>query len=78
MAVKKPARPKGRPKTSTGRESRETLAVYKGGREYADWLRQASAESRMPVTTMLDVALAQWAKANGIASPPSRLGGDVE
>lgn len=78
MAAKKSGQVTGRPKTATGREGRVTLAAFKGSEAYAEWLRKASMKSRLPVTTMIDVALAQWAATNGIDPPPSRLGGDPE
>lgn len=74
MAKKKAApAASGRPKT--GRNDRKTIVVLKGSGEYAAWLQGASDRTRLPVSVIIDVAIAGWAKGAGLDEPPLRLGG---
>lgn len=64
----------GRPKTTTGRDGRLTIAVYKGSSEYADWLRTVAKKDRIGLTDVIDQAIAEWAAKRNYSEPPARLG----
>jgi hypothetical protein len=54
-------------------EARRTIAVLKGSAEYQLWVNQLSRTTRIPPTTLLDIALSEWAQLHGHEPPPRRL-----
>jgi hypothetical protein len=42
-------------------------------REYSDWLDRLAAQERMSVSTLIDRALADYAKQSGFEAPPARV-----
>jgi hypothetical protein len=48
------------------------VIALKGSPEFRDWLTAASKKTRIPAASIVEVALANWAAANGIAEPPER------
>jgi hypothetical protein len=64
MAKKKTAPPKGLP------ENRTVIVHLKGSPEYAEWLESIHRKTHIPRTTIMRLALAEWAKANGHPAPP--------
>lgn len=68
------AKPKGRPKASGAKPDiktaelspvRLTIINLKGSREQAAWLDDVNRRTYIPKTTIVRLALAQWAEKNG-------------
>jgi hypothetical protein len=57
----------------SGHEATHTIAVLKGSAEYQLWVKRLSRNTRMPPTTLLDIALSEWAQLHGHEPPPRRL-----
>lgn len=53
-------------------EQRALLVVLKGSSAYRDWLNGFAKASRMPLSVLIDVALAKMAKDEGYEAPPER------
>ena len=49
-----------------------SIVVLKGSREYRDWLSSFSDFSRMPISVLIDRALAKLAKEEGFPDPPPK------
>ena len=65
MAKKKAPTAKAEPA-----EARAVIVHLKGTQAYAEWLEQAHAKTHFPKATIMRLALADWAKKNGISPPP--------
>jgi hypothetical protein len=68
MARKKEA-PAPPPKASRGFVS---IINLKGSAAYRDWLSGLSKKTHIPAAMIVRLALADWAKQNGHASPPEK------
>jgi hypothetical protein len=53
-------------------DRRVMVIALKGTPEFRDWLSAASKKTRIPASNIVEVALANWAVANGVPEPPSR------
>ena len=54
-------------------EGRRTIVVLKGSAEYQRCVNQLSRNTRIPLTTLLDIALSEWAQLHGHEPPPRQL-----
>jgi hypothetical protein len=59
-------------KVTPSRGDRKSIMTLKGSVAWADWLNRFSEFSRMPVTTLIDVSLADRAQQQGFEAPPKR------
>ena len=48
---------------------KSTIAVLKGGPDYAIWFRRLQDQTRLPAALLLDAALVEFAKAKGFTTP---------
>lgn len=67
------ARPKKnapKPSTSASADDRQAVIVLKGSPAYVEWLDAIHKSTHIPKTSIVRLALAQWAKANGHPAPP--------
>jgi hypothetical protein len=53
-------------------DNRVMVIALKGSPEFRDWLSAVSKKSRIPATSIVEVALAEWASRNGHSEPPER------
>jgi len=66
----------GRPKRGTPepppeeRGERESVIHMKGSPEYVDWLDLAHKRTHIPKVQIFRLAVADWAKKNGLPAPP--------
>ena len=74
MAKKKPAdKPAAKSEAKAKPVDRRVMVIaLKGSPEFRDWLSSASKKTRIPASNIVEVALANWAVANGVSEPPSR------
>jgi hypothetical protein len=56
--------------TKGGQDDRANVIVLKGSHEYASWLASLHAATHIPKSTIVRLALADWAKKHGYAAPP--------
>ena len=56
-------------------QGRRTIILMKGNEQYEQYVENLSKETRLPRTTLFDVALADWAQRHGHPAPPTRLSG---
>jgi hypothetical protein len=49
-----------------------SILLYKGSPAYRDWIGRFSESSRMPLTVLIDRAVAKLAKEEGFEEPPKR------
>lgn len=72
------ARPKVRPKQAAKAETpvdaRVTIINLKGTQDQADWLDGLHRKTHIPKTTIVRLALAEWAERHGHLSFPSAAG----
>ena len=63
-----------KPKPAESRDPQRPIpiAVLRGTPEYRDWLNGFAEHSRMPVSVLLDRALARLAKEEVYRDPPKR------
>jgi hypothetical protein len=54
-------------------EGRRTIVVLKGSAEYQRCVNRLSRNTRIPPTTLLDIALSEWSQLHGHEPPPRRL-----
>ena len=54
-------------------QGRRTIILMKGNEQYEQYVEKLSKETRLPRTTLFDVALADWARRQGYDAPPYRL-----
>ena len=55
--------------------ARRTVFLLKGSDQYAQWVEHLSEVTRIPRATLVDLALAYWARKHGHPAPPTRLSG---
>lgn len=67
---------KGRPRKGARKgpgsppDDRLVVIHLKGSLEYVEWLEEAHEKTRLPKTTIMRVALEDWAKRVGLRPPP--------
>jgi hypothetical protein len=54
-------------------QARRTIILMKGNEQYEQYVENLSKETRLPRTTLFDVALSDWARRQGYDAPPDRL-----
>lgn len=64
--------PKQKPNQKPKAEARITAVALKGTIAWRDWLNELATEARMPAPVLIDVLLADYAKAKGFRPPPER------
>jgi hypothetical protein len=63
---------KSKPSSDTPADKPVSIVVLKGSPAYRDWVNSFAKASRMPLSVLLDVALAKMAKEEGFEPPPER------
>jgi len=58
------------PEPTSGTDERVAIIHLKGTPEYAAWLEAANQKTHIPKAAMFRLAMAAWAKANGLDAPP--------
>ncbi len=53
--------------------ARRTVLLLKGSDEYSQWIANLCQATRIPRTTLVDLALTEWAERKGYSAPPVRL-----
>ena len=61
---------KGQIKKASAPDARVAIIHLKGTPAYAEWFDEANRKTRIPKTTIVRDAVADWAKARGLPQPP--------
>jgi hypothetical protein len=70
VLVGRPRKRPGQPSGEAGKDDRSNVIVLKGSRQYVDWFNSLHEKTHIPKATIVRLALAEWAKKQGHATPP--------
>jgi hypothetical protein len=59
-----------RPDVEPGRDDRVNAVIVRGSLEYAAWLTELHKKTRLQKSTIVRMALAEWAEKRGFTLPP--------
>jgi hypothetical protein len=69
-AMGRPRKRPGEPSAVPGKDDRANVIVLKGSPQYVEWFDSLHRKTHIPKSTIVRLALAEWAKKQGHPAPP--------